>query len=98
MKRGFPSATTLRWVGLSAGLMLGFLASPASAFYARDEEDYQLKLKRSDPSAEDLQEVLETVGAEVQDDKIKLLLAEAHGKDITGHTDDDGESSDAATW
>ena len=96
MKRGFPSAT-LQWVGLSAGLVLGFLASPASAFYVEDEQELAM-LKRSDPSADDLKEVLGSVGAEADDDRIKLLLAEANGKDITEPTDDDGESSDAMTW
>ena len=95
MKRASSSATTLRRVGLSTGLILGFLANPVSAFYVEDEEELDAILKRSNPSAED---VLEAVGTDIEDDKIKLLLEGAHGKDITGHTDDDGESSDAATW
>ncbi|XP_062160418.1 large ribosomal subunit protein P2y-like [Alnus glutinosa] len=35
------------------------------------------------PSAEDLKNILGSVGAEVDDDKIELLLCEVKGKDIT---------------
>jgi hypothetical protein len=97
MKRGFPS-TPLQWVGLSTGLVLGFLASPASAFYVEDEKELETIMKRSDPSADDLKEVLGSVGAEAEDDRIRLLLAEANGKDVSEQADDDGESQDAATW
>ncbi|WP_226468340.1 hypothetical protein [Luteimonas panaciterrae] len=97
MKREF-SSTTLQWGGLFAGLILGFLASPASAFYVEDEKEYEALLKRSDPSADDLKEVLGTVGAEAEDDRIRLLLAEANGKDVSEQADDDGESQDAPTW
>jgi ribosomal protein L12E/L44/L45/RPP1/RPP2 len=55
-------------------------------------------MKRSDPSADDLKEVLGSVGAEAEDDRIRLLLAEANGKDVSEQTDDDGESQDASTW
>ncbi|XP_058101213.1 large ribosomal subunit protein P2y-like [Magnolia sinica] len=35
------------------------------------------------PSAKDLQAILGSVGAEAEDDRIKLLLTEVQGKDIT---------------
>ncbi|KAF5460759.1 hypothetical protein F2P56_020605 [Juglans regia] len=35
------------------------------------------------PSAENLKDILGSVGAEVDDDKIELLLSEVKGKDIT---------------
>ncbi|KAB1227287.1 60S acidic ribosomal protein P2B [Morella rubra] len=35
------------------------------------------------PSAEDLKDILGSVGAEADDDKIELLLSEVKGKDIT---------------
>ncbi|KAB1225394.1 60S acidic ribosomal protein P2-4 [Morella rubra] len=35
------------------------------------------------PSAEDLKDILGSVGAETEDDKIELLLSEVKGKDIT---------------
>ncbi|NP_001365446.1 60S acidic ribosomal protein P2B-like [Vitis vinifera] len=35
------------------------------------------------PSAEDLKDILGSVGAEADDDRIELLLAEVKGKDIT---------------
>ncbi|KAK4415470.1 60S acidic ribosomal protein P2 [Sesamum alatum] len=35
------------------------------------------------PSAEDLKDILGSVGAEADDDKIELLLSQVKGKDIT---------------
>ncbi|KAK2659194.1 hypothetical protein Ddye_005727 [Dipteronia dyeriana] len=35
------------------------------------------------PSADDLKKILASVGAEVDDDRIKLLLSEIKGKDLT---------------
>ncbi|KDP34714.1 hypothetical protein JCGZ_10919 [Jatropha curcas] len=35
------------------------------------------------PSAEDLKEILGSVGADADDDKIQLLLSQVEGKDIT---------------
>ncbi|EOY08174.1 hypothetical protein QUC31_010965 [Theobroma cacao] len=35
------------------------------------------------PSADDLKDILGCVGAEVEDDRIQLLLSEVKGKDIT---------------
>ncbi|KAG6680376.1 hypothetical protein I3842_13G038100 [Carya illinoinensis] len=35
------------------------------------------------PSAENLKDILGSVGAEVDDDKIELLLSEVKGKDVT---------------
>ncbi|KAJ9177957.1 hypothetical protein P3X46_009880 [Hevea brasiliensis] len=35
------------------------------------------------PSAEDLKEILGSVGADADDDRIKLLLSEVDGKDVT---------------
>ncbi|ONK57164.1 uncharacterized protein A4U43_C10F17260 [Asparagus officinalis] len=35
------------------------------------------------PSAEDVKEILGSVGAEAEDDRIELLLSEVKGKDIT---------------
>ncbi|XP_042514340.1 60S acidic ribosomal protein P2-like [Macadamia integrifolia] len=35
------------------------------------------------PSAEDLKNILGSVGADAEDDKIELLLSEVEGKDIT---------------
>nr|CAD1833954.1 unnamed protein product [Ananas comosus var. bracteatus] len=37
----------------------------------------------SAPSAEDLRSILESVGAEVEEERIELLLSEVKGKDIT---------------
>ncbi|XP_072977563.1 large ribosomal subunit protein P2-like [Typha angustifolia] len=37
----------------------------------------------TNPSLENLKDILESVGAEVDDDRIEFLLAEVKGKDIT---------------
>ncbi|XP_038986692.1 60S acidic ribosomal protein P2B-like [Phoenix dactylifera] len=85
VRRLLPSCENPRRALFPTASSAADLTNPNPAFRMKVIAAYLLAVLggNTSPTADDLKDILGSVGAEADDDKIELLLSEVEGKDIT---------------